>query len=289
MLIMIFGGAFGAAIILVLLLQALNQGLLSPEQIEKELGLSTIGVIPAVPGNIKVHDYILEKPHSRFSEALNTLKTSFILSSLDDTTKVLQITSSVAKEGKSTLALAFARILAKSGNKVILVDCDLRLGSLDEKLDISAKRKGLTDLVMTSGGSIEEFVVRDEKSGAYIMTNGDAEFVNATDVFTSHRMQTVIDLLKKTFDYVIIDAPPVMAVSDARIIGNLVEKTIFVVQWDKTPRKVVKAAVRQLIDGGADIVGCVLNQVNLQRYGSYSSGDSGYYYHYARNNDYYTS
>jgi capsular exopolysaccharide synthesis family protein len=294
MLIMITGGAFGVAIILVLLLQTMNQGLLNPEQIEKELGLSTLGVIPTVPGKIKAYDYILEKPHSRFSEALNTLKTALILSSLDNAVKVLQITSSVPKEGKSTLALAFARMLAKSGNKVILVDGDLRIGSLEEKIGLSdfskgLTDKGLTDLVMTSGGSIEEFVIRDEKSGAYIMKKGAAEFVNATDVFTSHRMQEVIDLLKKTFDYVIIDAPPVMSVSDARIIGTIVDKTLFVVQWDKTPRKVVKAALRQLIGGGADIAGCVLNQVNLQRYGSFSGGDSGYYYHYRHHDDYYTN
>ncbi len=289
MLIMIVAGAFFVAIILVLLLQAMNQGLLSPEQIEKELGLPTIGVIPAVPGHNKAHDYILDKPHSRFSEALNTLKTSLILTSPDEAVKVLQITSSVPNEGKSTLAIAFARLLAKSGNKVILVDGDLRLGSLEKKLGISKAGKGLTDLVMTSGGPIEEFVIKDEKSGAYIMPKGGAEYVNATDVFTSHRMQAIIDLLKKTFDYVIFDAPPVMAVSDARIIGTLVDKTLFVVQWDKTPRKVVKAALYQLVDGGADIAGCVLSQVNLQRYGSSSYGDSGYYYHYGRYGDYYTN
>ena len=289
MLIMIIAGAFFVAIILVLLMKALKQGLFTPEQIENELGLSTIGVIPMVPDSNKAHDYILENPHSRFSEALNTLKTSLILSSPDEALKVLQITSSVPSEGKSTLALAFARILAKSGNKVILVDSDLRRGSLQKKLGVSVVSKGLTDLVMTSGGPIEEFVIKDEKSGAFIMPNGDAEFVNATDIFSSHRMQEIIDLLKKNFDYVILDTPPVLAVSDARIIGKLVDKTLLVVQWDKTPRKVVKAAIHQLIVGGADIAGCALNKVNLKRYGSFSHGDSGYYYHYGVSGDYYTN
>ncbi len=289
MAVMIIVGAFFTAILLVFLVKALNQGLLSPEQIEHELGLAAIGMIPTVPGNKKPFDYILEKPHSHFAEALNTLKTSLILSSPDEAVKVLQITSSVPQEGKSTLAIAFARLLAKSGNKVILVDGDFRLASLEKKLGISAPAKGLTDLVMSSDSHIDEFVIKDEKSGVFIMPKGGAEYVNATDVFSSHRMQAIIDLLKKNFDYVIIDAPPVMAVSDARIIAKLVDKTVFVVQWDKTPRKVIKAALHLLKDGGADIAGCVLQQVNLKRYGSYGHGDSGYYYHYGRYGDYYTN
>ena len=288
-LIMIIAGAFFVAIMLVLLVQALHQGLLSPEQIEKELGLAAIALIPTVPDNSIPHDYILKKPHSSFGEALNSLKTSLILSNPDEAIKAIQITSSVPKEGKSTLAIAFARFLAKSGNKVILVDGDLRRASLEAKLGISATSKGLTDLVMSSDAPIEEFMFKDEKSGAFIMPKGEAEYFNAANVFSSLRMQEVIDLLKKTFDYVIVDAPPVMSVSDSRIIGQLVDKTVFVVKWDKTPRKVVKAAVHLLKSDGVDIAGCVLQQVNLERYGAYGYGDSGYYYHYGRNGDYYTN
>ena len=288
MLIMIVAGAFFLAIILVLMVQSLKQGLLSPEEIENELGLAAIGVIPTAPGN-KPYDYIIDNPNSSFGEALNTLKTSLILSSPDEGVKVLQITSSVPQEGKSTLALAFSRLLAKSGNKVILVDGDLRLASLQKKLGISASSKGLTDMVMSSGGPIEKFVIKDGKSGAFIMPKGGAEYVNATDVFSSHRMRAIIDLLKETFDYIIIDAPPVMAVSDARIIGTLVDTFDLVVQWGKTPRKVIKAAVHLLQDGGTDIAGCVLQQVNLQRYGAYGNSGSGYYYNHGRYGDYYTS
>ena len=288
MLVLIITGAFFTAIILVFLVQALNPGLLSPEQIENELGLAAIGMIPAVARN-KPHDYVLEQPHSSFVEALKSLKTSLILSSPDEAVQAIQITSSVPQEGKSTLALAFARLLAKSGNRVILVDADLRRASLEKKLGVSASTKGLTDLVMSSEESIDEFVFKDEKSGAFIMPKGGAEYVNATDIFSSHRMQAIVDLLKQSFDYVIFDTPPVMAVSDARIIGKIVDKTVFVVHWDKTPRKVIKAAVQQLKSGGADIAGAVLQQVNLERYGTYGYGDSGYYYHYARHGDYYSS
>jgi capsular exopolysaccharide synthesis family protein len=290
MLVLLIIGGFILAIILVFLVQAFNQGILTPEQIEKYLGLAVIGMIPLVKKK-DVHEYILKKPQSSFAEAFNTLKTSLILSNPDETVKVLQFTSSIPQEGKSTLSIAFARLLAKAGNKVILLDSDLRRGSVQRKLGFSTTTsKGLTDLVMNSGGSIEEFVIKDEKSGAYIMPCGEAELVNVTDIFSSHRMHTIIDLLKKNFDYVILDTPPVMAVSDARIIAKLVDKTLFVVQWDKTPRKVIRTAVDILKGGGADIAGCVLNKVDLQRYASsLSHGGSGYYYQHALYDNYYTN
>jgi succinoglycan biosynthesis transport protein ExoP len=102
-------------------------------------------------------------------------------------------------------------------------------------------------------------------------------------------MENIITFLRKQFDYVIFDTPPVMAVSDARILGRLVDKTVFVVHWDKTPKKVIKAAIQQLVTHDVDIAGCVLQQVNLKRYGSYGYGSSGYYYHYGKYGQYYSS
>jgi succinoglycan biosynthesis transport protein ExoP len=121
------------------------------------------------------------------------------------------------------------------------------------------------------------------------MPIGTAEHANAGDIFSSHRMQHILDQLKARYDLVIIDAPPVMAVTDARIIGRLVDKTLFVLRWDKTPRKVARAALEQLQRFGTDVAGIVLQQVDLDRYGRFSHGDSGYYYHYGRYGKYYSS
>ena len=115
-----------------------------------------------------------------------------------------------------------------------------------------------------------------------------AVYANATDIFSSHRMQKIVDQLKSIYDLVVIDTPPVMAVADARIIGRVVDKTVFVVRWDKTPRKVARAAVEQLNRANVDIAGVVLQQVDLDRYGRMGYGDSGYYYHYGRYGKYYS-
>ena len=286
---MIIAGAFIFAAMLVFLLQAISPGMMSPEQVENQLGIPAIGLIPRVTGSIIPHDYILEKPHSSYAESLNSLRTSLILSGPDDAVKTIQITSSVPEEGKSTLALSFARLLAQSGKKVILVDSDLRRASMEKNLGIPASSKGLTDLVMEKDGDFSEFIVKDKKSQLLILPKGKAKYVNASDVFSSHRMENIITSLRKQFDYVIFDTPPVMAVSDARILGRLVDKTVFVVHWDKTPKKVIKAAIQQLVTHDVDIAGCVLQQVNLKRYGRYGYGSSGYYYHYGKYGQYYSS
>lgn len=286
---LIVAGAFIFAAILVFLLQAISSGLTSPEQVENKLGIPAIGLIPRVKGGQAPHDYILEKPHSSYGESLNSLRTSLILSGPDNSVKTIQITSSTPAEGKSTLALSFARLLAQSGKKVILVDADLRRTSMTKKLGVSAKSKGLTDLVMSENTNLSDFVLKDKKSELLILPKGEAEYVNASDIFSSHRMESIIAFLRKSFDYVIFDTPPVMAVSDAKILGRMVDKTVFVVHWDKTPVKVIKAAIQQLVTHDVDIAGCVLQQVNLKRYGSYGYGDSGYYYHYGKYGQYYTS
>jgi succinoglycan biosynthesis transport protein ExoP len=283
-------GAFFFAAMLAFLLQIISSGVLSPEQIENQLGIPAIGLIPRTPKGVLPQDYILDKPHSSFAESLNSLRTSLILSGPDEAVKTIQVTSSVPEEGKSTLAISFARLLAQSGKKVILVDTDLRRASLEKKLGMSTKGKGLTDLVMAeTNADFSEYIIKDEKSEMLVMPKGSAEYVNASDVFSSHRMGSIIAYLRNHFDYVLFDTPPVMAVSDARILGRLVDKTVFVVQWDKTPKKVVKAALKQLVIHNVDIAGCVLQQVNLKRYGSYGYGDSGYYYHYGKYGQYYSS
>ncbi|MFT5274019.1 MAG: succinoglycan biosynthesis transport protein ExoP [Saprospiraceae bacterium] len=277
---LIVAAAFIFAAMLVFLLHALSSGLVSPEQIENDLGVPAIGLIPRVKKGLVPHDYILNKPHSNYAESLSSLRTSLILSAPDDAVKTIQVTSSVPEEGKSTLTISLARLLAQSGEKTILIDGDLRRPSLEEKLCLPTGHKGLTDLLMATDAALSEFVIRDPKSRLLIMPKGGGEYLNASDIISSHRMERIITYLRKRFDYVIIDTPPILAVSDAKIFGRLVDKTVFVVHWDKTPKKHVKSAIQQLVKHEVDIAGCVLQQVNLKRYGSYGYGNSGNYSQY---------
>lgn len=280
--------AFFGACGLVLALQLLNPGLMSPEQVRQVLHEHVIGLIPLIPGKVVLHDQVLEKPNSSLVEAINSLKFSLELSDPDHPVKAVAVTSAVPEEGKTTLAISLARVLAASGKKVIIMDGDLRRSSVGKKLDLRQRHKGLSDLVVAGDADLSGFILRDEKGKLDYLPPGTAKYTNATDIFSSHRMESIIELLKSRYDLVVVDTPPVMAVADARIIGRVVDKTLFVIRWDKTPRKVARAALEQLRRAEVSIAGIVLQQVDLKRYGRVGYGDSGYYYHYGRYGKYYS-
>jgi capsular exopolysaccharide synthesis family protein len=274
---------------LVIGLHFLNPGMRSPEQVQQTLGEYVLGVVPLVPGKAAMFDYVLDKPQSSVVEALNSLKFSLALSDPDIQIKVVQVTSSVPEEGKTSLALSLARVEAASGKRVILVDGDLRRSSIIRKLGLEPGHKGLSDLVVAGEADLADYIMRDEKGSMDFMPIGTAKYANAGDIFSSLRMEHIVGELKARYDLVVIDAPPVMAVADARIIGRLADKTLFVVRWDKTPGKVARVALDQLQRYGTDVAGIVLQQVDLERYGRFSHTTSGYYYHYGRYGKYYSS
>ena len=271
--------------------QLLNPGMTNPEQVQQVLNEFVIGLVPIIPGKVAIHDQVLEKPNSSLVEAINSLKFALALSNPDHPVKAVQITSSVPEEGKTSLALTVARVVAASGKKVLILDGDLRRSSIGKRIgleDSQKGHKGLSDLVLAGDADLSEFVLRDEKGNLDYLPPGTAKFANATDIFSSHRMQSILDSLKARYDLVVVDSPPVMAVADARIMGRVVDTTIFVVRWDKTPRKVARAALEQLRRAQVTIAGVVLQQVDLERYGRVGYGDSGYYYHYGRYGKYYS-
>jgi len=288
MLINYLLAGFLGACTLVIMLQMLNPGLMTPEQVQSVVSLPVIGLIPATTGKSSMPDLVLEKANSTLVEAINSLKFSLELSNPDARVQAVQVTSSVPEEGKTTLIISLARVIAKSGKKVLLIDGDLRRPSVGVKLNLTEKHKGIADLVLAgSDADISEFIMRDEKGGLDFMPKGTARFANATDIFSSHRMQTIIQSLKTQYDLILVDTPPVMAVADSRIIGRVMDKTLFVIRWEKTPRKVAKVAVEQLRRAGVDIAGVVLQQVDLKRYAVAGHGGSGHYYIYNKYGKYY--
>ncbi|MFZ2726918.1 MAG: polysaccharide biosynthesis tyrosine autokinase [Methylococcaceae bacterium] len=276
------------AIVLIIILELLHLGLRTPEEIEETLGFPAIGLIPKTAKKINAIDYILEKPNSSLNEAISSLRISLMLSDPDNAVKTIVVTSSVPAEGKSMLALCLGRNAAIAGQKVVVIDADFRRPTIEKKLGLSNKAKGLTDLIMSQDTRLADFMYKDKKTNLLIMPKGGADYINPADIFASHRMAVLLQTLKQQFDLIIFDTPPVMAVADARVLASLVDKTIFVVAWDKTPRKTIKAGLEQIIKARASISGVVLQQVDLQQYGRYSYGESGYYYHYSKYSQYYT-
>ncbi len=275
----------------IFVLEKLSPGVRSPEQIQELFNMPTLAIIPVISDlKMKPHEYIIDKPQSGLAEAINTLSISLSLLNPDSLVKSILITSSVPSEGKSTLATLLAKQAASTGKRVLLIDCDLRRPTIGKSFGIDKSLPGLTDLLMNHDLEINEVLIDAPQSSLKILLNGQAAYVNPSNLFSSHRMTAIMDQFKTQFDLVVLDSPPIMAVPDTRILGRLVDATIFVLHWDKTPKKVIANALQILnSDGHNNLAGIVLQKVNLAQYGRHGYGDSGYYYSYSRYKEYYTN
>lgn len=283
-------GALLFSVTLVFVLEHLNPGVRSPEQIQDLFNVSTLGIVPKLfDADVLPQDYLLDKPQSALAEAINTLRISLSLLNPDAEVKSVLVTSSVPSEGKSTLATLLSRHSAKAGQRVVLVEADLRRPVIGKSFGFDKDTLGLTDLLSNHNLTLNDVLVTDSKTGMSILTRGKVGYINPIDLFASQRMKAIITELRSQFDLVIMDSAPIMAVPDSRILQGLVDKTIFVLNWDSTPKKVVRNSLQVLMkDGHNNMAGIVLQQVNLKQYGRYGYGDSGYYYHYGRYNHYYS-
>lgn len=273
-MLLAIGGGFLLGVALIVTVERLDGGFRTPDQIEAATGLPTLGAVPIVTGLkntfVAPHDYVVQKPTSSYGEALRSVYTAINLGSLDRQPKVIMVTSSLPEEGKSTFTVSLARLLAKSGTskKVIIVDCDLRRPTVHKLL---TKDKGASvgtiDEYLSGTKTFEQVVGIDEKSGLHYIT-AKTNTPNPTEILESNLMREFIASLSKSYDLVILDTPPVMAVSDARIISQLTDYIVFLVRWESTPRELATNAVKLLTDTGRR-VGVALSRVDLRRHAKY--------------------
>jgi polysaccharide biosynthesis transport protein len=259
--------------------EMLHAGFTTPRQVENLLGIPVLASIRQMERSQLEKDgsplpiplYQLHHPLSPFSEAIRTLRSGIQMSDVDRPPKVIQITSSRPGEGKTTVAVSIAISAANSNLKVVLVDADLRHPSASHFFRLE-KARGLVD-VLTGTASAGE-VMRFDKEQKFTIMPGGSKSLNPPDVLSSERMKALVAELKETFDYVVIDTPPVGPVVDAVIVSRLVDKSIFVVQWGSTPRELVETCMQQL-SAHKRVGGAVLNFLNRGRAKKYGSE---YYY-----------
>jgi polysaccharide biosynthesis transport protein len=276
--------AFGASLVLGTLLVFLierwdaDYGFRSADEINAALGARALALVPDLSRRETqgsgAEDYILQKPHSAYAEAVQRIRTSLFLADSERPPKTILVTSSVPLEGKSTIAASLARQSASSGLKVILIDADLRRPRLHEVMGF-ANENGLSE-VLTGRANPEVAIKRDEKSGLDFLPAGIG-VASPPDLFRSSTMRILLEETAAYYDLVIIDTPPIAAVSDSFALSSLVDKALYVIRWEQTPRNVALAGIRQLAEAGADIAGIVLSRVDLKRHARYSYADSGYY------------
>jgi succinoglycan biosynthesis transport protein ExoP len=253
----------------------------SAAQVEEATGVGVLGMVPEVKGaaanrsNVVAH--ILENTTSPAAEAIRAVFTAISLGSLDRPPRAIAVTSSTPSEGKTTFVAALGGLLTKmnASRRVLIVDLDLRQARMSAALGLK-DRGGTIDDYLMGLKTLEECTRRHDSSGVdYICARPNTP--NAPEILESHAMKAALATFSERYDLVILDGPPVMAVSDARIISRLADYTVFIVQWAKTPREVVKTAISALL-GVSNHVGVVINRVNLAKHARYGYGDHGDYY-----------
>ena len=270
---MVLGAVVGTA--LVLLREARSRSFRTAEQLESITGYATVGQVPMISSRRQRRRdtviYLKEKPSSAAAEAIRNLRTSVMLSNLDTPPKVIMVSSSLSGEGKSTVALSLALNFSTMGKKVLVIEGDIRRRVFGQYLN-TEQSEGVV-AVLTGTHAFDDVVVHDELLGADVLLGDNAQ-VNAADVFSSERFSNLLEEMRRRYDIVIVDTPPVLLVPDARVIAQHVDATIFVVRWDQTQREQVVSALREFESVGAPVSGLVLNQISprgMRRYGYGSS------------------
>ncbi len=253
--------------LLVIWLESLDRGFTSVGQLELGLGIAVMGATPMVRlrrrRRAKIASYCLDHPRSSFTEAIRNLYTSLMLSGKDAAPKTILFASSLPGEGKSSAALAMARLMASCGKRVIVVDCDHRNPSLHTVFDVN-RTPGLTEC-LTGLAELDAAVRKDPLSSALLLPVG-GQPITAPDLFGSPAMRQLLGQLSKAFDLVLLDGAPVLGVSDTRHLARLADVTVFVVRWHGTRCSAAGQGLRQLVDAGANVAGTLLTMVDDKVY-----------------------
>jgi len=277
----VFGALIGGA--LVLLREFRQNTFRSAEEMETLTGYNVMGQIPMIPAKQrkKVLQYLTEKPTSAAAEAVRNLRTSIVMSNLDNPPKVIMSTSSIPGEGKTTQSLALAQNLSGLGKKVLLMEGDIRRRVFAEYFDIKEKQGLLS--ILSGETKIEDVAIYNQDLKADILI-GEKSAVNAADIFSSDKFHKLLNDLRKVYDFIIIDTPPVLVVPDARVIGQSVDVVIYSVKWDSTSQRQVHQGLKFLDDVGVKVSGLVLAQINNRGMKRYGYGeDYGAYNNYYNN------
>ena len=256
------------------------------EEIEEKLDLPVLGMVPRIKKDTlrdgQVERLVLARPRSPFAESINDILTAILFSHIDTPSKVVLVTSALPGEGKTTLAVNLALTFCRRG-RTLLIDADLRKGRLHHIAGME-EHPGLTD-ALSGGCTLGEAIVPDaEIEHLFLLMPGTVP-PNPLEIVSSNRFSELLAKLRDQFDYIVIDATPLLPVSDSIVLSRLADATVLTVKADDTTCDAVQDSVRRLQSTNVKPVGVVMQQVDMQkvrRYGHrYTATYSGYYGYHA--------
>ncbi|MCK6533039.1 MAG: polysaccharide biosynthesis tyrosine autokinase [Polyangiaceae bacterium] len=295
----IFGGiALGIAAAMARAL--LDRTLKTPDDVETDLGLAFLGLLPEIgtrgfggyygssrrrrrqkeTSPVRPELIVHDNPMSGVAEAARAIRTNLMFMSPDEPYKTLLVTSPAPAEGKTTVAVCIAVAMAQAGQRVVVIDCDLRRPRVHRvfgKKSVVGVTSSLVD-----GASLDDIVQETEVPNLWFIPAGPLP-PNPAELFHSERFKAFLRSVSGAFDRVIIDSPPVVTVTDAAVLSTLVDGVVLVIRAFSTAKDLARHGVRAIRDVGGKTVGAVLNAVNLDRH------EYKYHYYYYRRGEYYQS
>ncbi|MDF1586071.1 GumC family protein [Marinimicrococcus flavescens] len=271
-----FTASLGASALLALVAEGLDRRARSARQMERVTGLRVLGVVPRLRSSraARPDRYLLERPISGYAEAMRSTYTALRFSDPEEAPRTVLVTSALGNEGKTTFALSLATAARQWGHRVMLVDADLRHPSVARAAGVRVEA-GLVE-VANGEVALADAIVTTE-NGLDILGIAEASR-NLTGLMGNRKVQELFDKLRDSYELVVIDSPPVLAVTDARITAAQVDRTIFAVGWRQTPVSAVRRALQLLRDSRASMAGVVLLRVDARSYMYYENEDGANYY-----------
>ena len=227
--------------------------------------------------------HVVEEPLSSFAEAFRAIKVAADIHQDIKDNKVIGVTSTVPKEGKSTVSCNLAQLMAHAGKRVILIDGDLRNPTLTRNLAPDAK-VGLLE-VLNGKVDLNRATLVDEQTGLTVLPSViELRLLHTNEILSSERFKRLIEELRRGFDYVIIDLPPLAPVVDVRSTYSFVDFYVFVIEWGRTKIDLVQHQLAGVPELGSRLLGVVLNKADLKILDRYEYHYGGYYHkkYYAR-------
>jgi capsular exopolysaccharide synthesis family protein len=285
---MLFGALLGAifGVIGAYLVEYFDKGFRNSAQVEELSCMPVIGVVPdmRVLTPRAPEDYVADKPMSAYGEALRTVRTAIHFSNVDHPPRVVMVTSSIPGEGKTSFCLSLARTLARTGNRILLIDADMRRSRVASAMGVRKFSGNGLASILSGDKSFAESVQADPQVSGLDIVFAAGKTPNAQDLLASNQMVKLVQEVSGLYDLVIVDTPPILAVSDAAMVARVCDTSIFLIRWATTPRDQALLALKQLANLKCRLAGIVLSQVDLAEQAKYS--DSYDHRNYA---DYYVN
>lgn len=270
LLAMLAGVAISALIVLAL--EQIDDGVRSPEDVRGYLKLPLLGTVPKA-GNTPLRE--LDNPKSHISESYFSVRSTLAFATNHGLPRTLAVTSTREGEGKSTTALALAQVIGRSGKRVLLIDGDLRSPSQHRFLGLG-NDAGLSNL-LAGEDDLAKTVQATEQRNLSLLSTGPLP-PSPAELLSNDRMGELLGAFLKQFEHVVIDAPPVLGLADAPLIGRSVEGLVYVIEAENTPRRAAQGALERLRGVGNRLFGVVITKVDFSRH----SYGYGYGYGYGR-------